>query len=53
MDLPDITYRQFEHFFLHYKDLEPNKWVKLSGWGDSAEARRLIVESIARRKKAG
>ena len=41
-DLPDITCRQIEHFFTHYKDLEPGKWVELVGWGDAAEARRLI-----------
>lgn len=48
LDLPDITWRQIEHFFLHYKDLEPGKWVKLSGWGDAAEARNFIAEAIAR-----
>ena len=47
-DLPEISWRQIEHFFLHYKDLEPGKWVKLLGWGDAAEARRLIVEAIDR-----
>jgi inorganic pyrophosphatase len=47
-DLPDITWKQIEHFFLHYKDLEPGKWVKLLGWGDAAEARKLIVEAIER-----
>ncbi|MCA0400795.1 MAG: inorganic diphosphatase [Proteobacteria bacterium] len=47
-DLPEITWRQIEHFFLHYKDLEPGKWVKLLGWGDAAEARKLIVEAIER-----
>ena len=49
-DLPDITCRQIEHFFQHYKDLEAGKWVKVAGWGDAAEARRLIVEAIARVK---
>ena len=49
-DLPDITIRQIEHFFAHYKDLEPGKWVKCDGWGDADEARRLIVEGIARAK---
>ncbi len=49
-DLPEITWKQIEHFFLHYKDLEPGKWVKLMGWGDAAEARRLIVEAIERAK---
>jgi inorganic pyrophosphatase len=47
-DLPEISWKQIEHFFLHYKDLEPGKWVKLQGWGDAAEARRLIVEAIER-----
>jgi inorganic pyrophosphatase len=49
-DMPEITRQQIQHFFEHYKDLEPGKWVKLIGWGDAAEARRLIVESIARAK---
>jgi inorganic pyrophosphatase len=49
-DLPTITVEQIEHFFAHYKDLEPNKWVKPLGWGDAAEARRLIMESIERAK---
>jgi inorganic pyrophosphatase len=51
-DLPDITVRQIEHFFAHYKDLEPGKWVKILRWGDDAEARQLILEGMARAKKA-
>jgi inorganic pyrophosphatase len=50
-DLPEITLRQIEHFFEHYKDLESNKWVKVAGWGDAEEAKRLIVEAIERAKK--
>ena len=49
-DLPEITLKQIEHFFSHYKDLESNKWVKVVGWGDAAEARRLIHEAIERHK---
>jgi inorganic pyrophosphatase len=49
-DLPVISIEQIEHFFAHYKDLEPNKWVKIIGWGDAEEARRLIQESIDRAK---
>ena len=49
-DMPQIAIEQIQHFFEHYKDLEPGKWVKVIGWGDSAEARRLIVEAIARAK---
>jgi inorganic pyrophosphatase len=51
-DLPSITLQQIEHFFAHYKDLEPNKWVKVVRWGDADEARRLVVEGIERAKKA-
>jgi inorganic pyrophosphatase len=51
-DLPEITLRQIEHFFAHYKDLEPNKWVRIMRWGDAAEARGLVEEGIARAKKA-
>ena len=50
-DLPEITVRQIEHFFAHYKDLEPGKWVKIVRWGDAAEAKKLIVEGIARAKQ--
>jgi inorganic pyrophosphatase len=49
-DMPKITIEQIQHFFEHYKDLEPGKWVKMIGWGDSSEARRLIVDAIARAK---
>jgi inorganic pyrophosphatase len=47
-DLPEITIQQIQHFFEHYKDLEPGKWVKIKHWGDADEARRLIVESVER-----
>jgi inorganic pyrophosphatase len=52
-DLPDITLKQIEHFFQHYKDLEPGKWVKIIRWGDADDARRLIGEAIDRAKKQG
>lgn len=47
-DLPEITLQQIKHFFEHYKDLEPGKWVKIGDWLDAAEAKRLIVEAIER-----
>ncbi|HET6609587.1 MAG TPA: inorganic diphosphatase [Rhodopila sp.] len=50
-DMPTITLEQIQHFFEHYKDLEPGKWVKVLGWGDAAEARTLIVEAIDRYKR--
>ena len=51
-DLPQITLEQIQHFFEHYKDLEPGKWVKLIGWGDAEVARRLIVEAIERERQS-
>ena len=51
-DLPDISVQQIEHFFAHYKDLEPGKWVKIHHWGNAEEARRLIVEAVDRAKAA-
>jgi inorganic pyrophosphatase len=47
-DLPRITLEQVQHFFEHYKDLEPGKWVKMGVWGDAEEARQLLREAIAR-----
>jgi inorganic pyrophosphatase len=47
-ELPAITVQQVEHFFAHYKDLEPNKWVKIDHWGDAKEAKQLIRDAIER-----
>ncbi len=51
-DLPEITLQQIQHFFEHYKDLEPGKWVKIGDWMDARAARQLIAEAIARAKSA-
>jgi inorganic pyrophosphatase len=45
-ELPEITLKQIEHFFAHYKDLEPNKWVKIEGWADIDEARKEIMAGV-------
>ena len=47
-DLPKITIQQIEHFFCHYKDLEPDKWVKLSSVEEADVARQMINEAIER-----
>ncbi|OGT29730.1 MAG: inorganic pyrophosphatase [Gammaproteobacteria bacterium RIFCSPHIGHO2_12_FULL_35_23] len=36
------------HFFEHYKDLEPGKWVKVNGWTTLEIAKKEIIESIKR-----
>src|SRR5579862_7345654 len=51
-DLPEITLQQIEHFFANYKALEPGKWVKITGWGNAEEARRLVLEGVERAKTA-
>ena len=50
--LPQITLDQVSHFFEHYKDLEPGKWVKIFGWKDASTARQLIKEAVERAKGA-
>jgi inorganic pyrophosphatase len=47
-DLPEIVRRKIEHFFEHYKELEPGKWVKIKGWKGVEEARKKILDSIKR-----
>jgi len=51
-DLPEITTRQISHFFEHYKDLEPGKWVRIAQWTGPEEAKNEIVASVARYKAA-
>lgn len=49
-DLPAILIQQVEHFFTHYKDLEPNKWVKIERWAGVDEAKDMVREAIERAK---
>lgn len=50
-DLPPLLLKQTVHFFEHYKDLEPGKWVKVLGWGTLEEAQREILDGIANAAK--
>ena len=47
-DLPVSLLAQIKHFFEHYKDLEPNKWVKVEDWDTAEVAKQEIQESIRR-----
>ena len=50
-DLPAITLQQIEHFFEHYKDLEPGKWVRIGNWHGSEHAKEMIRKAIERAQK--
>jgi inorganic pyrophosphatase len=45
-DIQPIQIEKVKHFFTHYKDLEPGKWVKLDRIGNAAEARQVVLDSI-------
>ncbi len=50
-DLPAILRASIEHFFTRYKDLEPGKWVKVTGWASKEAAEAVIVTSLAAAQK--
>lgn len=47
-DLPEILVERIVHFFSHYKDMEPDKWVKVKGVEGVQTARDLIMNAIER-----
>ncbi|QKJ18214.1 inorganic diphosphatase [Microbacterium hominis] len=47
-DISEYLQKEITHFFEHYKDLEPGKWVKVDEWADAAEAERLVAEAFTR-----
>lgn len=51
-DMPSLLLSQISHFFEHYKDLEPGKWVKVDGWVGTAEAKAEILASVERYNNA-
>ena len=51
-DLPPITLDQISHFFAHYKDLEPGKFVKIRGWLGPEEAKKEIMDGATRYKES-
>ena len=51
-DMNPLRLRQIQHFFEHYKDLEPGKWVKVQGWDGPEAARAEIMAGIDNYAKA-
>jgi inorganic pyrophosphatase len=51
-DMNPLRLNAIQHFFEHYKDLEPGKWVKVRGWEGPESAKAEIVEGIGRYKRS-
>jgi inorganic pyrophosphatase len=47
-DTPELLRKQISHFFEHYKDLEPGKWVKVNGWEGIDAAKNEIMTGVQR-----
>ena len=50
-DVNEMRRKTIEHFFQHYKDLEPGKWVKVRAWEGPEAAKREIAQGIEAWKK--
>lgn len=50
-DLPEVIKAKIEYFFQHYKDLQPESWTKVIGWGGVTDAEKYIIEAINRYKQ--
>lgn len=50
-DVQPALLNQITHFFEHYKDLEPNKWVKVDGWFGAGPAKQEISDAMEAYKK--
>ena len=52
-DLPEVVREKIKHFFEHYKELEPGKWVKVENWKGIQDAIEEIKKGIENYKKSG
>lgn len=51
-DVPRASLATIAHFFKHYKDLERGKWVEVKGWVGPSQAKREILDAVARFRRA-
>jgi inorganic pyrophosphatase len=47
-DVPRHELDEIKHFFVHYKDLEPGKFVEAADWVGRAEAEAEVKRSVER-----
>ena len=52
-DVQELTLRQIQHFFEHYKDLEKGKWVKVEGWEGPDAAKEEILAGVKNHESKG
>jgi inorganic pyrophosphatase len=52
-DVPSFELDAIKHFFVHYKDLEPGKFVKAADWVGREEAEAELQRSVERFKANG
>jgi inorganic pyrophosphatase len=45
-DIPKEKIKEIEYFFENYKKLEPGKFVKIKGWKNADEAKKVIIEAM-------
>jgi inorganic pyrophosphatase len=50
-DLPAITLQQIEHFFNHYKDLEPRNGSGSASGAGAEDAYRVVEDALERARK--
>lgn len=50
-ELPEMVRNKMKHFFEHYKELEPNKWVKVREWKGAEVAFEEVKKGIAANNK--
>lgn len=49
-DVPQAIKDKIKHFFEHYKELEPGKWVKIKNWKGADEAKKAITAGLKAKK---
>jgi inorganic pyrophosphatase len=45
-DVPQAIKDKIKHFFEHYKELEPDKWVKIKNWKGKKDAMDSIMAGL-------
>jgi inorganic pyrophosphatase len=45
-DIPQHMQDRIKHFFDHYKELEPGKWIKTGAFKGRADAEKEVLASV-------